>query len=508
MSFTLPDLPYPYDALAPYMSRETLEYHHDKHHLAYVNNGNNLLKGTEWEGKSLEDIVKGSFGKNAGLFNNAGQHYNHLHFWKWMKPNGGGDKIPGNLEKKIIADLGSVAKMKEDFIQAGVTQFGSGWCWLAVKDGKIAVTKTRERRKPAGARRQADPRLRRVGAFLLHRLSQPPAGLPQGVRRSSGQLGIRRQDVRRGDEVTRARLGRVPHDRRAWRTAPLAGRSPYSAWNLQQATPQSPTGSPSRCCAIVGVVALLDLPRLRARLGRLRPCRIRRAAARRSTPRAFADRRALSWVNLYYYGGGFDLVAALLAKVLPFTLFETRRLVGALVGLLGLFVTWRIGRRIGGPLAGLLALVLLATCPLYYGHMFMNAKDSPFAVAMAIFLLGLVRAFEEYPRPSVATVRARRHRLRPGVRLAHHGRVRRDLLRSRRLCLIVAVEARADGRRGRPAHGSGASCWRSCPPCCSAMRSWRWSGPGPWSIRSIRSARSNISRTSSRSRGRSCSAAA
>ena len=139
MSFTLPDLPYPHDALAPYMSRETLEYHHDKHHLAYVNNGNNLLKGTEWEGKSLEEVVKGSFGKNAGLFNNAGQHYNHTHFWQWMKPNGGGDKIPGNLEKKIIADLGSVAKMKEDFIQAGVTQFGSGWSWLAVKDGKIVV---------------------------------------------------------------------------------------------------------------------------------------------------------------------------------------------------------------------------------------------------------------------------------------------------------------------------------------------------------------------------------
>ncbi len=98
MSFTLPDLPYAYDALAPYMSRETLEYHHDKHHLAYVNNGNNLLKGTEFEGKTLEEIVVGSFGKNAPLFNNAGQHYNHLHFWNWMKPNGGG-KIPGKLEK-------------------------------------------------------------------------------------------------------------------------------------------------------------------------------------------------------------------------------------------------------------------------------------------------------------------------------------------------------------------------------------------------------------------------
>jgi Fe-Mn family superoxide dismutase len=148
MSFSLPDLPYSYDALNPYMSRETLEYHHDKHHKAYVDNGNKLLAGTEWEGKSLEEIVKGSFGKNPGLFNNAGQHYNHIHFWSWMKPNGGGDKIPGALEKAIIADLGSVAKMKEDFIQAGATQFGSGWCWLAVKDGKITVMKTANGESP------------------------------------------------------------------------------------------------------------------------------------------------------------------------------------------------------------------------------------------------------------------------------------------------------------------------------------------------------------------------
>jgi Fe-Mn family superoxide dismutase len=148
MSFSLPDLPYSYDALAPYMSRETLEYHHDKHHKAYVDNGNKLLAGTEWENKSLEEIVKGSFGKNAGLFNNAGQHYNHIHFWQWMKPNGGGDKIPGALEKKIIADLGSVAKFKEDFIQAGVTQFGSGWAWLAVKDGKLAIMKSANGESP------------------------------------------------------------------------------------------------------------------------------------------------------------------------------------------------------------------------------------------------------------------------------------------------------------------------------------------------------------------------
>ncbi|TMJ55252.1 MAG: superoxide dismutase, partial [Alphaproteobacteria bacterium] len=104
MSFTLPDLPYSYDALAPNMSRETLEYHHDKHHLAYVNTANNLMKGAEWEGKSVEEVVKGVYGKNPALFNNAGQHFNHTHFWKWMKPGGGGDKIPGPLEKKITSD--------------------------------------------------------------------------------------------------------------------------------------------------------------------------------------------------------------------------------------------------------------------------------------------------------------------------------------------------------------------------------------------------------------------
>jgi hypothetical protein len=118
----------------------------------------------------------------------------------------------------------------------------------------------------------------------------------------------------------------------------------------------------------------------------------------------FTDQRALSFVNLYAYGGGFDMLAALVAKVLPFDLFETRRLVGAAVGIAGLFIVWRIARRLGGPLAGLLALALLSTCPLYYGHMFINAKDAPFAVAMALLALGLVRAFDAYPTPSIATM--------------------------------------------------------------------------------------------------------
>ena len=142
MSFELPALPYAHDALAPYMSKETLEFHHDKHHQAYVTNGNNLLKGSGLEGKSLEEIVKGSFGKNAGLFNNAGQHYNHLHFWKWMKPNGGGKSLPAKLQKAIDSDLGGYDKFRADFIAAGVGQFGSGWAWVSVKDGKLAISKT------------------------------------------------------------------------------------------------------------------------------------------------------------------------------------------------------------------------------------------------------------------------------------------------------------------------------------------------------------------------------
>ncbi|VIO70936.1 ArnT family glycosyltransferase [Bradyrhizobium ivorense] len=118
----------------------------------------------------------------------------------------------------------------------------------------------------------------------------------------------------------------------------------------------------------------------------------------------FKDTGALSFANLYMYGGGFDMAAALLHKVIPLELFETRRLVGAIVGVIGLAVTWRLARRVGGPVAGLAALLLLALCPTFYGHMFMNPKDAPFAVAMVILILGLVRLVEEYPAPSPRTI--------------------------------------------------------------------------------------------------------
>ena len=143
MAFTLPPLPYAYDALQPYMSKETLEFHHDKHHNAYVTTGNTLAgDGTKYAGKSIEGICKEAFAaKDQAVVNQIGQHYNHIHFWNWMKKGGGGTKLPGKVEA-LVKDYGGYDKMRTDFIQAGVTQFGSGWCWLAVKGGKLEVMKT------------------------------------------------------------------------------------------------------------------------------------------------------------------------------------------------------------------------------------------------------------------------------------------------------------------------------------------------------------------------------
>lgn len=144
MPFSLPELPYSYDALDPYMSAETLEFHHDKHHNAYVEKGNELIAGTGQENASLEDAMVWAYKNNPGLFNQLGQHFNHIHFWHWMKQNGGGPSMPGSLEAKIKEDLGGFDRFRGDFIQAGMTQFGSGWCWLAMDNnsGKLEIMKT------------------------------------------------------------------------------------------------------------------------------------------------------------------------------------------------------------------------------------------------------------------------------------------------------------------------------------------------------------------------------
>lgn len=146
MAFSLPDLPYSHDALEPKgMSRETLEFHHDLHHKAYVDNGNKLIAGTEWENKSLEEIITGTYQPGAvaqsGIFNNISQLWNHNEFWQMMTP--GESKLPGELERAITESFGSVQDFKTQFNTAGVGQFGSGWVWLVKdKDGSLKITKT------------------------------------------------------------------------------------------------------------------------------------------------------------------------------------------------------------------------------------------------------------------------------------------------------------------------------------------------------------------------------
>ena len=146
MTLTLSDLPYSHDALASNgMSKETLEYHHDIHHKAYVDNGNNLLKNTAWENKKIEDIIVGTYDINNivqnGIFNNVSQHWNHEQFWQMMSPKK--VNIPSELENELINSFESIEKFKKQFSAAGATQFGSGWCWLVKdKDNNLKITKT------------------------------------------------------------------------------------------------------------------------------------------------------------------------------------------------------------------------------------------------------------------------------------------------------------------------------------------------------------------------------
>jgi superoxide dismutase, Fe-Mn family len=138
MPFTLPELPYAKDALAPHISAETLEFHHGKHHAAYVNNLNKLLEGKPESNQSLEQVILGSEG---GVFNNAAQVWNHTFYWHCMKPHGGG-RPTGALAEAIVRDFGSFERFREEFSNAAATQFGSGWAWLVLEKGKLSVTKT------------------------------------------------------------------------------------------------------------------------------------------------------------------------------------------------------------------------------------------------------------------------------------------------------------------------------------------------------------------------------
>jgi Fe-Mn family superoxide dismutase len=149
MAFELPPLPYDKKALEPHISANTLDFHHGKHHQAYVTNLNNLVKDKPLESHGLEDIVTSTFGKadQAGVFNNAAQVWNHTFFWHCMKPGGGGAPS-GEVAAAIDASFGSMDKFKEEFKNACVTQFGSGWGWLVADGGKLAVMKTPNAENP------------------------------------------------------------------------------------------------------------------------------------------------------------------------------------------------------------------------------------------------------------------------------------------------------------------------------------------------------------------------
>ncbi len=147
MAFTLPELPYAHNALEPHIDAKTMEIHHGKHHNAYVTNLNAALAGTDGEGKTLEELVANISKYPAAVRNNGGGHWNHSFFWQILGPKGGGAPT-GKVADAINEAFGSYDKFKEEFTKAATTRFGSGWAWLIVKDGKVAVTSTPNQDNP------------------------------------------------------------------------------------------------------------------------------------------------------------------------------------------------------------------------------------------------------------------------------------------------------------------------------------------------------------------------
>ncbi|MBI5214194.1 MAG: superoxide dismutase [Ignavibacteriae bacterium] len=147
MPFTLPELPYAHDVLEPFVDKMTMEIHHGKHHNAYVTNLNKAIEGTEWASKSIEEILANVSKASPAIRNNGGGHFNHTQFWNWMKANGGGEPT-GELAVAIARDFGSFDKFKEQFGNAGVTRFGSGWAWLVKQHDKLVVCSTPNQDNP------------------------------------------------------------------------------------------------------------------------------------------------------------------------------------------------------------------------------------------------------------------------------------------------------------------------------------------------------------------------
>ena len=195
MPFTLPALPYEASALEPVIDTTTMQIHHGKHHNAYITNLNNALAGKGLDGKSAEDLIRGLSSVpediRATVRNNGGGHVNHSMFWQIMAPKGSGGEPSGALADAIASSFGTLADMKTKVNDAGAKRFGSGWAWVVVKDGKLAVGSTANQDNPIMGEgvlallrrhhRQTDPRRRRLGTRILPQVSEPPARLSRGL---------------------------------------------------------------------------------------------------------------------------------------------------------------------------------------------------------------------------------------------------------------------------------------------------------------------------------------
>ena len=256
MAYSVPDLPYDYNALEPHVDEATMRVHHDKHHAAYVTNANAALEGTEWAEKPVEEMLKNLSAlpqdKQTPVRNNAGGHYNHSLFWQWMSPNGGGEPS-GDLGSAIGSAFGSFDDFKAKFKDAGIKRFGSGWAWL-IHDGSGSRDRLHGQPGQPDLRRQdATARRRRLGARVLPQVPEQAPGLPRRVveRRQLGQGGRGLLSRRLSPVVSRPRrIGRSSGGARFVRrgvfrqTAPLPRIVAKNAPSAQLSAPRS--GSPAR----------------------------------------------------------------------------------------------------------------------------------------------------------------------------------------------------------------------------------------------------------------------
>ena len=216
MAYSVPDLPYDYNALEPHIDEATMRVHHDKHHQAYVTNANAALEGTEWAEKPVEDVLKNLSSvpqdKQTAVRNNAGGHYNHSLFWEWMSPDGGGEPS-GDLASAIESAFGSFDDFKAQFKDAGVKRFGSGWAWLIHDGSGLGDRLDGQPGQPDLRRQDAAARRRRLGARVLPQVPEPAPGLPRRVveRRQLGQGGgglLRRRLTRASRSLRLSRASR------------------------------------------------------------------------------------------------------------------------------------------------------------------------------------------------------------------------------------------------------------------------------------------------------------